>query len=297
MRSGVVEGRETNIRAKAEAAAPPEAAKANAPSSALTRHRIPVIDRMLDVMFLMEKREIGVSIRELVDTLKLPRTSLYRILNTLEYRQIVRRNREGQYRLGPRLAALAAHVVPDIDLPAIAAPHLRRFANETGDACKLSIVDGDEVLVIAAADGKREYALSVSPGQRLPLHAGAASKVLMAHLPSSELERRLRASLPRFTPKTLTDRASLSAELAKVRRQGWAQDKGEYVLSVQAFGAPVADSSGRVVAALSSPFLSGSKPERVEATRLAVLAAAKAIAAELQSQHSRVGANGAAAKG
>ena len=174
---------------------------------------------------------------------------------------------------------------------------LRRFANETGDACKLSIVDGDEVLVIAAADGKREYALSVSLGQRLPLHAGAASKVLMAHLPQAELERRLKASLPRFTPKTLVDRASLSAELAKVRRQGWAHDKGEYMLSVQAFGAPVADSSGRVVAALSTPFLSGAKPERVEAARLAVLAAAKAIAAELQSQHSRAGANGAAAKG
>ena len=172
-----MEGRETNIRGKAEAApaTAPEPARAIAPSSALTRHRIPVIDRMLDVLFLMEKREIGVSIRELVDTLKLPRTSLYRILNTLEHRQMVRRNREGQYRLGPRLAALAAHVVPDIDLPAIAAPHLRRFVNETGDACKLSVVDGDEVLVIAAADGKREYALSVAPGQRLPLHAGAAS--------------------------------------------------------------------------------------------------------------------------
>ena len=79
------------------------------------------------------------------------------------------------------------------------------------------------------------------------------------------MERRLKASLPRFTPKTLVDRASLSAELAKVRRQGWAHDKGEYMLSVQAFAAPVADSSGRVVAALSTPFLaapsrSASKP-------------------------------------
>ena len=147
--------------------------------------------------------------------------------------------------------------------------------------------------MIAAADGKREYALSVAPGQRLPLHAGAASKVLMAHLPQAELERRLRTSLPRYTPKTLTDRAALSAELAKVRRQGWAHDKGEYMLSVQAFGAPVADSSGRVVAALSAPFLSGAKPERVEAARVAVLAAAKAIAAELQSQHARNGGNGA----
>ena len=250
---------------------------------ALARHRIPIIDRMVEVLFELERSATGASISDLVDRLRQPRTSLYRILNTLQFHEIVRRSPEGAYRLGPRLLALAARAVDDVDLTSISAPHLRRLASETGEGCKLSVVDGDIVLVVAAAEGNRDYALSVSPGQRLPLHVSAASKVLMAHLPEAELSKRLAAPLTRYTPKTLTDKKQLEAELAKIRRQGWAHDDGEYSPSIQAFGAPILDGSGRVVAALSVPLLAGAKSTHATAVRISVIATAKAIAADLPS--------------
>jgi DNA-binding IclR family transcriptional regulator len=257
-------------------------AETGSAASAFTRHRIPVIDRMVDVLFALEQRAEGASIRDLVEYLKLPRTSLYRILNTLQFHEIVRRTSDSAYRLGPRLVALAARAVDDNDLAAIAAPHLRRLSAETGEGCKLSIVDGDGILVVAAADGKRDYALTVSAGQRLPLHAGAASKVLMAHLSGKELVERLARPLPRYTAKTLIDKRRLMAELTKVRRQGWAQDKGEFLPSIQAFGAPIPDANGKVVAAVSVPFLTGATSAQMEIVRVATVAAAKAIAAVLR---------------
>jgi DNA-binding IclR family transcriptional regulator len=149
----------------------------------------------------------------------------------------------------------------------------------------VSIIDGDEALVIAAVDGQREYALTVVPGQRLPLHAGAASKVLLANLPGDELVRRLTGQLQRYTPKTQTDPRKLTTELARVRREGWAYDSGEYALSVNAFGAPVPDRSGRVVGAVSMPYLAGVDTERANKIRAAVIAAAAAIAADLPPAH------------
>jgi DNA-binding IclR family transcriptional regulator len=251
---------------------------------ALARHRIPVIDRMVDVLFMLEKRPNGATIRDLVDQLRLPRTTVYRILNTLQFHEIVRRSADGTYRLGSRLLTLAARAVnesKDYDLAAISLPHLRRLAAETGEGCKVSIVDGGEILVVAAVDGQKEYALTVVPGQRLPIHAGAASKVLLANLPKSDLSERLQGALVRYTGRTQTDSKKLAAELAKIRRQGWAQDKGEYAPSIHAFAAPIPDRDGHVIAALSVPFLAGASAAHMEKIRVAVIAIAGAIAADL----------------
>ena len=253
----------------------------------MARHRIPVIDRMMDVLSLLERRPAGVTIRDVVDQAGLPRTTVYRILNTLQFHDVVCRTSGGGYRLGPRLMSLAARAVSethDYDLAAVCLPHLEKIAAETGEGCKVSIVDGEGLVVLAAADGKREYALTVVPGQRMTLHAGAAGKVLLAHLPKDELESRLSAQLPRYTPRTLTDPKRLVAELGRIRRQGWAEDKGEYSPSILAFAAPIKDRTGRVIAALSIPFLAGTKRPHVDRLRTMVTAVADAISSDLRSR-------------
>jgi len=245
----------------------------------IARHRIPVIDRMMDVLAILEKRNNGASIRELVDHLGLPRTTVYRILNTLQAHDVVRRDDEGAYHLGPRLLALASHVATSggVDLAAIGQPVLNDLAARLGESCKLSVVDGEGVLVLAVARGRREYALTVEPGQRLPIHVGAASKLLLAHLPAEERAERLARPLAAYTARTITDPKRLRSELSRVKRLGWAQDNGEGTTSVHAFAAPVFDGTGRMVAAISVPFLAGTEAGRREEIRLAVIAAAKAM--------------------
>ena len=78
-------------------------------------------------------------------------------------------------------------------------PFLRSLSAETGEGSKISVIDGEGLLVVAAAPGAREYALTVIPGQRLPLHAGAAGKTLLAHLPKENADRRLAGALQRYT--------------------------------------------------------------------------------------------------
>ena len=70
------------------------------------RHRIPAIDRAVEVLSLLERRLNGATIRDLVDALSLPRTTVYRIVNSLETHGMLRRSGEGCYTLGPRLLTL-----------------------------------------------------------------------------------------------------------------------------------------------------------------------------------------------
>lgn len=247
-------------------------------------HRIPAIDRMMDLLAVLERRPDGATIRELVEAQKLPRTTVYRILNTLQHHDAVRRLGSGRYRLGPRLLALAARVEgdgPSQDLVAASLPHMERLSAETGEGCKISVVYGDELLVRAAVNGTREYALSVTPGQRLPMHAGAAGKLLLAHMPDADRNRVLAAPLERYSSRTITDPRRLVATLAQVRRLGYATDKGESSPSIHAFAAPIYDRAGAMVAAISVPFLAGSPAAHAERIRRTVIATAAAISADV----------------
>jgi DNA-binding IclR family transcriptional regulator len=248
--------------------------------TAAAKHTVPVIDRMMDVLGQLERRPNGATIRELTAQLSLPRTTIYRILNTLQSHDMVRRDDAGAYTLGRRLLAFASHVVAsvsDIDIAAIGQPFLDRLSADLGEGSKLSVIDQDGILVVAASQGRREYALTVAPGQRMPIHAGAASKLLLAHLPADVQAAWLARPLAGYTPKSVTDPKRLAAELARIKRLGWAQDRGENAPSIHAFAAPVFNKAGRLVAAVSVPFLAGAGPARMEEIRIAAVDAAKAM--------------------
>jgi DNA-binding IclR family transcriptional regulator len=262
----------------------PSTAERNKPMNAKAvepapKHTIPVIDRMMEVLGELERHAGGLTIRELTELLAFPRTTIYRILNTLELHEVVRRGDDGAYHLGRRLLALAAHTstrFSEANLVAICQPHLDRLAAELGEGVKLSVLDRDEVLVLAAAQGRREYALTVAAGQRMPIHSGAAGKMLLAHQAKQVIDDFLSHPLPAYTARTITDPAKLRAELGRIRRNGWSEDRGEDGPSVNAFAAPVF-SGATLAAALSVPFLAGASPTRADEIRTAAVRAARVI--------------------
>src|SRR3569833_2507123 len=130
--------------------------------------QIPVIDRMMDVLAQLERRDTGLTIRDLVTQLHLPRTTIYRILNPLQLHDMVHRDESGAYQLGHRLIRLAAHVstgAGNVDLGAVSQPFLDKLGAEHNKNKKHKEHNKNTVLVLATAQGRREYALSVSPEQ------------------------------------------------------------------------------------------------------------------------------------
>jgi DNA-binding IclR family transcriptional regulator len=208
------------------------------------------------------------------------------VLNTLERRQLVRRDAAGAYLLGRRLIELAAQVsaASGYNFVEIGTPFLERLSEETGEASKISIRDNEQVLVVATAHGAHEYGLTINPGRLLPLHAGAAGKLLLASLEPGAIARILAKPLSAFTPRTPVYADKLLAELRAIKARGWASDEGEYSPFVNAFAAPVRDPDGQVVAAVSVPFLGGKTKAEREAIRLAVRNTARKISEALHPE-------------
>jgi len=250
-----------------------------------TQHMIPIIDRMMDVLAELERYTGGRTIRELTESLSLPRTTVYRLLNSLQRHDLVRRDDEGAYHLGRRLLSLAAHTSTNFGdgaIPALAQPYLDRRAADVGEGVKLSVLDTDGVVVIAAAQGRREYALTVAVGQRMPVHASATGKLLLAYLGPDAVQYWLSRPMPAYTAKTVNDIKRLQSELATIKRRGWAEDKGETAPSILAYATPIIAGDGRVAAALSVPFLAGTPASQMERIKAAAIGAARDLSASIR---------------
>jgi DNA-binding IclR family transcriptional regulator len=214
-----------------------------------------VLDRSMTLLGLLSDGPRN--LQSLAQDSGLPRPTAHRLLVALEAHGLVGRDARGAFRLGPRLAELALRAGYGLDLATLAAGVLARLHDLTGESVQLYLRSGDRRLCAAARDAGTGLRDSVPVGALLPLDAGSGGKVLLAW--SDDADR-----FPAAEP----------AELAAVRRRGWAASIAEREPGVASVSAPVLR-DGTLLAALcvSGPVSRlGSAPGR----RLAPLVAAAA---------------------
>jgi DNA-binding IclR family transcriptional regulator len=170
------------------------------------------------------------TLRWLADASGLPRPTAYRLLVALEAHRLVARDATGAFTLGPRLAELAVRAGPALDLAALAGPMLARLHEATGESVQLYVRSGDRRLCVAARDAGTGLRDSVPVGALLPLDVGSGGKVLLAWSADA-------------------DRQDLAAELAAVRKRGWAASVAEREPGVASVSAPVL-ADGQLLGAL-----------------------------------------------
>ena len=224
---------------------------------------------------------------EVANALGLAKGTAHGILRTLQEVGFVDQDRtSGKYLLGSGLLALTVPHLDANELRSLALNWTDSLAARSGETVRLGVLDAGSVLVASHGFRPDDTDQVLEVGTRRPAHACALGKVLLAHDPGA-LVLLQRSVLHGYTPRTLVDPRLLAAELAQVRRQGWALDDEELEMGVVGLAAPVRDRGGLTVAAVG---LSGS-PERVcdgaRAPRPALLAlvqdAARAISRELAS--------------
>ncbi len=158
----------------------------------------------------------------------------------------------GTYRLGLRLFHLGAVVGRRLEVRQAARPVLEDLHRITEETVYLCIRRGDEALCVDRIDGIWVQSLTLQRGETLPLHLGAASRVLLAHEPASFRRGYLeRAKLARLTEHTPATREALERELRAVVARGYAVSDGDIRLGIASVGAAIRDHTGSVVAALS----------------------------------------------
>jgi DNA-binding IclR family transcriptional regulator len=221
----------------------------------MNQHRIPAVDRALAVLDALAASPNGATLQAIAASLRVPRTTTYRILNSLERHEMATRIGAGVYRLGPHLIRLARLVPNATDIVGAARPAMERLARELGEAVKLSIHQGDEAVVVAVVQSPGNYGIATSVGRRFPWYAGAAGKMLAAHLPPAAVQALLARSRTPITSLTITSAVALRRELSRARARGYADDRGEHTAGVHAIAAPIFDAAGEIAAAVSVPFM------------------------------------------
>ncbi|MER7477241.1 IclR family transcriptional regulator [Streptomyces sp. NPDC126510] len=173
-------------------------------------------------------------LQELAGELGVPRSSMYALLQTLISRGWVRTDITGSlYGIGIH-ALLTGTSYLDSD-PRVRAvrPYLDEASEALGETIHMGRLDGRDVAYLATRES-HEYLRTISRvGRRLPAHAGALGKALLAERPDGELPE---GPYEALTPNSHTSRGSLAADLARIRSRGWSVDREEGVPGIVGFG-------------------------------------------------------------
>ncbi|MFK0113324.1 IclR family transcriptional regulator [Streptomyces sp. NPDC091217] len=161
------------------------------------------------------------------------------------------RDADRRVRIGVRLWELATRASPTLSLRNAAMPFMEGLHDIVGHHVQLGVLDGDDVLTVERLTAPGAVVNYARIAGRIQVHASSSGLVLLAHGPADLRERVLDTSLHRYTPNTPATAARLRAELAEVRRQGYAYCPGYIHLDALAVAAPVRDARGEVVAALA----------------------------------------------
>lgn len=210
------------------------------------------------------ERDLG----ELARATGLSRSTAHRLLAALESEGLVVRERSnGRYRLGPAIAALGARALRASRLRELAHPVLESLAEATGETATLEVLSEGRMLILDEVLGARLIGASPSLGTAWAVHATSTGKALLAALPAHEVNELLDEPLVRFTPRTITKRSELDAELERVREDGFAMVREELEEGYAAAGAAIRVPFGSPTAALSL----GGPAERLTPERLRTL--------------------------
>jgi IclR family transcriptional regulator, acetate operon repressor len=209
------------------------------------------VDRAVTILeILARKGDAGVT--EIAAELDVHKSTASRLLSVLERRGLTMQVSErGRYRLGFRVLLLANASVSHLDLTQLSRPVGERLAAAAGETVNVAILEDDVAINVAQVRGSAAVSTHNWIGQRTPLHATSSGKVLLAHLSPAQRARLLQAPLERLTPATVVDRDGLEAQLADVRRQGWACTLEELEIGLNAVAAPIRAYEGNVIAAMS----------------------------------------------
>lgn len=217
------------------------------------RYLVPALQRGLHILRMFRRNRQVIGAPEMAAELGIPRTTVFRLLQTLEHMGFVRRtNGDRDYRLGVGVLSLGFEYLASQEINELARPILERLRDRTGFATHLVAREGRDVVYLLRVPGYSVLNTSIVVGTRLPAHATIMGRVLLSDLSESELDELFAGqALSARSPKTPTTLNELKRLLREDRERGYVISESFYERGINAIAAPVRDSSGRVIAVIN----------------------------------------------
>jgi DNA-binding IclR family transcriptional regulator len=192
------------------------------------------VDRALMVILAFEETD-SITIAQASTLLNVSRSTAYRLLNVLEYREFVRQDKRTKaFHGGPALLRVGLAAVQRSDIRAAIRPLLEEIVSSVDETAHLVVLQRSDAFYLDCIEGSKMVRATSRVGSALPAHVSAAGKILLANLPESRVDEILSGELPTLTRRSKVSPKSIKQELGKIRKQGWALNDGESEVGLRA---------------------------------------------------------------
>lgn len=207
------------------------------------------VARALRIVEALAQSPAGLS--ETARRVGLPKSTVARLLATLEEMEAVERDEDGRlYRLGPIVQRLSSAAGGPAQLTAFARPYLDELTDLTGEAAGVAIPDGFKVHYVDQTEAEHPVQVRDWTGELIPMHVVPSGLVIMAHWPAQQIDRYLSRNLERMTPNTITEPTQIRERLAGIRERGYVWVYEEFVEGINSVASAVLERSGLITAAI-----------------------------------------------
>ncbi|WAL49457.1 IclR family transcriptional regulator domain-containing protein [Rhodococcus pyridinivorans] len=210
------------------------------------------LERAIAVLTTFDREHRHLTLTEVAERCRLPRSAARRFLHTLVELGFVEVSGR-KFTLTPQVLELGYANLSRFTLADVCQPHLEALARNLGLSASVTVLDGPDIRYVSRVEVASGMSVSLKAGSRLPAHRTATGRVLLAALPEAELNRHLDFSAPQdpHPAPAHDERSRLERELDIIRRQGWAFADQVLDVGVQALAVPLRSRTGRVVGALT----------------------------------------------
>ena len=228
----------------------------DADTSSDISYRVPGLERGLKILTEFSPREPVLGAPELSKRLKIPRTTVFRLLQTLESLGFLERaDKDRNYRLGVAVLRLGFEYLSSLELTDLGLPIIEALRDDTGLTSHIVIRDGRDVVFVAKAQSHAPIfsSVKVNVGTRLPAHATTHGQVLMGDMTLDDLKKLYpEPELERFTKQTPATIDDLYERIRDDAKRGYAVSESSFERGISVVSAPVRNDTGRIVAVITT---------------------------------------------
>ena len=215
----------------------------------MNRYIIPNLKNACRILKYMGSTSRSFTCLEISNALKLPRTSVIRIMETLSDEGFLAKS-DGAFALGSALVSLGDCIIARTNLLKLADSYLKKLTDETGETSHLGVPSGAKVLIAKVCESPLPLHAASRAGALVDMHCSGTGKVLLADIFHKDPSFLKKIRLDKRTSNTICASSALEKELALIKKRGYAIDNQEYHVGVRCLAVPLRDASGATVASV-----------------------------------------------